>query len=177
MTITYSKLSKENFSENSLDNFIRHQEITEIWQKIGGSYVLVPNNFTEDWDTEKCREIARQIISGINSDGFAYGAFSGNEIVGYIYMSREFFGSEKQYIELQLFHISEPFRRKGIGKELFRLGCIEAKAIGAKKLYISAHPSKESQAAYRSLGCVEALEINKAIAENEPFDIQMEYTL
>ena len=44
-------------------------------------------------------------------------------------------------------------------------------------LYISAHPSKESQAAYRSLGCVEAEEINKAIAENEPFDIQMEYVL
>ena len=132
--ITYSELTNENFSENSLDNFIRHQEIREIWQKINGSYVLVPNKFTEDWDKDKLREIARQILNGVNNDGFAYGAFSGNEVVGYIYLSGEFFGRENQYIELQLFHISEPFRRKGIGKELFRLGCIAAKATGAKKL-------------------------------------------
>lgn len=49
--------------------------------------------------------------------------------------------------------------------------------IGAEKIYISSHSSKESQAAYRSLGCVDAVKINKEIAENEPFDIQMEYCL
>ncbi|MGN0643166.1 MAG: GNAT family N-acetyltransferase [Huintestinicola sp.] len=176
-TIYYSKLSNENFSVNSLDKFIRHQEVTECWRKVNGSYVLVPNEFTEDWDTEKCREIAQTVITGIGNNGFAYGAFSGNEVVGYIYLSKDLFGSEDQYIELQLFHISEPFRRKGIGKKLFKLACTEAKAIGAKKLYISAHSSKESQAAYRSLGCVEAAEVNKEISENEPFDIQMEYRL
>lgn len=65
----------------------------------------------------------------------------------------------------------------GIGRELFRLACEEAHKHGAKKLYISAHSSKESQSAYRALGCVEAEEIDPVIAENEPFDIQMEYRL
>lgn len=177
MTITYEKLTAENFGEHSLDGFIRHQEVKECWRKIDGSYVLVPIEYTEDWDREKCREIAREILSGIGKDGFAYGAFSQGEIVGYISFSNKLFGSENQYLELQLFHISEPFRRKGIGRELFRLGCIEAKANGAGKVYISAHSSKESQAAYRKLGCVEAEEINAEIAENEPFDVQMEYRL
>ena len=49
--------------------------------------------------------------------------------------------------------------------------------LGAKKLYISAHSSKESQEAYRRLGCIEAQEVNMEIAQNEPFDIQMEYQL
>ncbi|MBR0125205.1 MAG: hypothetical protein IJM03_07650 [Treponema sp.] len=57
------------------------------------------------------------------------------------------------------------------------MACKKAKEIGAKKLYISAHSSKESQAAYRRLGCTEAAEINQAIAENEPYDVQMEFVL
>lgn len=175
--IIYSKLTSENFNGSSLDEFIRHQEVRECWRRENGKLVLVPNSYVEDWDLNKRREIAETIQKGIADSGFAYGAFAENKIVGYIYLSKAFFGSSAKYIELVLFHVSEPFRQKGIGKELFKLACGEAKNIGAEKLYISAHSSKESQAAYRRLGCVEAEEINKEIAENEPFDIQMEYRL
>lgn len=175
--ITYERLSADNFDEFSLDDFIRHQEIKECWRKINGEYVLVPNEFTEDWDTAQCRNIALTVKNGIACGGIAYGAFHDGRIIGYIFISGELFGSEKQYIELKLFHVSQPFRRMGAGKELFRLACEEAKGTGAKKLYISAHSSKESQAAYRKLGCVDAAEINTKIAEDEPFDIQMEYLL
>lgn len=175
--ITYQKLTDNNFHENSLDDFIRHQEVTECWRRVDGKLELLPVCYVEDWDLEKRRSIAGDILSCINGHGFAFGAFSENRTVGYICVSDKAFGSEGQYIELTLFHVSEPFRRMGIGKELFRLACGEARQLGAKKLYISAHSSKESQAAYRSLGCVEAEEINVEIAENEPCDIQMEFCL
>ena len=29
----------------------------------------------------------------------------------------------------------------------------------------------------RKLGCIEAIEINQVIAENEPYDVQMEFVL
>ena len=45
------------------------------------------------------------------------------------------------------------------------------------KLYISAHSSKESQAAYKAIGCVHAEEINQKLAEEEPCDVQLEYVL
>ena len=176
-TIIFTKLSEENLHTDSLDEFVRHQEVKECWRKIGNEFILVPNEFVEDWDVEKCREIAQTMLDGIKENGFAYGAFFEDKLVGYIYVSKKFFGSANQYIELQLFHISELFRRKGLGKELFKLACGEAKMLGAKKLYISAHSSKESQEAYRRLGCVEAMEVNLQIAENEPYDIQMEYQL
>lgn len=175
--IIYQKLTDENFSNNSLDEFVRHQQVTECWRKVDGKLTLVPISFVEDWDISQRRKIAESILNGIGSSGFAYGAFSENMVVGYILVSRERFGSENQYIELEIFHVSEPFRRMGIGRELFRLACEEARLLGAKKLYISAHSSKESQKAYRSLGCVEAVEINREIAESEPCDIQMEYKL
>ena len=63
------------------------------------------------------------------------------------------------------------------GKRLFELGCDSARGLKAEKLYISAHSSKESQAAYKALGCVHAEEINRKLAEEEPCDVQMEYVL
>ena len=176
-TIIFTKLSEENLHADSLDGFVRHQEVKECWRKIGNEFILVPNEFVEDWNAEKCRENAQKMIDGIKENGFAYGAFCEDKLVGYIYVAKQFFGRTKQYIELQMFHISEPFRRMGLGKELFRLACGEAKMLGAKKLYISAHSSEESQAVYRSLGCMDAVEVNKDIAENEPYDVQMEYQL
>lgn len=175
--IIYRKLTDENFSRNSLDGFIRHQQVTKCWRRVDGKLVLKPISFVEEWDLSELRKMAEEILTGISGSGFAYGAFSENKVVGYALVSGDFFGSDSQYIELKQFYVSEPFRRMGIGRELFRLVCEEARRLGAEKLYISAHSSKESQKAYRSLGCVEASEINREIAENEPCDVQMEYKL
>ena len=175
--ITYAKLTKDNFSVYSLDEFIRHQEVKECWRKIHDEYVLVENAFTEDWDLEACRQTAKTILCGMDADGVAYGAFFENKVVGYIFLAGHLFGSRQQYLEVQLFHVSEPFRGKGIGRVLFEHICSEAKALGAKKLYISAHSSKESQEAYRKLGCVYATEVNRELVLKVPFDIQMEYLL
>jgi len=57
------------------------------------------------------------------------------------------------------------------------LVCKEALRLGAEKLYISSHSSKESQAAYRALGCTPAEEINVSRVAEEPFDVQLEYRL
>ena len=70
----------------------------------------------------------------------------------------------------------EEYRCQGIGRKLFSMACEEARLLGAD-MYISAHSSKESQAAYRALGCTLAEEVNEALAAAEPFDVQMEYRL
>lgn len=175
--ISYSKLTKDNFNEHSLDGFIRHQEVKECWRKENGEWTLQPIAFTEEWDSDALREKAADIVGFIGSKGFGYGAFSDEHIVGFITVSDSLFGSCKQYAELVNFQVSEPYRAHGIGRRLFELACEEARNIGVQKLYISAHSSKESQAAYHKLGCTEAEEINKEIAENEPCDVQMEYKL
>ncbi len=176
-TISYKRLTKDNFCENSLDNFIRYQEVKECWRKIAGKYRLVPHAFVEHWDQEECREQARLILQETAHSGVAYGAFCDSEVIGFCMLSGGLFGSNSQYMDLHLLYVSEPFRNRGIGRTLFRLACDAAREAGAKKLYISAHSSRESQAAYRSFGCIEAVEINQRLAENEPFDVQMEYVI
>lgn len=106
-----------------------------------------------------------------------FGAFKGTELVGYITLGKDFFGTRKQYLEVVEFEVSEPYRNQGIGKQLFQLACEAARKMNAKKLYISAHSSKESQAAYHKLGCTLAEEQNPVNVEKEPYDVQLEYSL
>lgn len=175
--ITIQRLTETNFNEHSLDDFIRHQVVTECWRNVDGEWKLLPIAFVEEWGMEKCREIASNIANNLHGDMIDYGAYEDDKLVGYITVGTKKIGSRNQYVQLVEFEISEPYRGKGIGKKLFAKACDLARESGAEKLYISAHSSKESQAAYKALGCVHAEEIISWIAEEEPCDVQLEYFL
>ena len=177
MNYQYKRLDNNNFTGNSLDDFVRHQTVTECWRKIDNDWKLVPNVYEENWPQIQCREIAEDLVYNINNDQTGFGAFDGERIIGFATVSRRIFGSAARYVQLVCFQISEEYRRQGIGRKLFSLACEEARRLGADKLYISAHSSKESQAAYRALGCTLAEEVNEELAAAEPFDVQMEYRL
>ena len=55
-----------------------------------------------------------------------------------------------------------------IGDVFFYQACEEARRLGADKLYISAHSSKESQAAYKALGCVHARRLTQNWQRKNP---------
>lgn len=178
MTIHYKKMSTENFNIHSLDHFVRHQQVSECWRNVDGQWKLVPIKFEENWSIEQRRKIAADVAFHMESDQTAIGAFDGEEVIGFITISHNIFGKTAKYVELVCFQVSEPYRGKKIGKTLFCRACEEAKRLlGADKLYISAHSSKESQAAYKAFGCVHAEEINQKLAEEEPCDVQLEYVL
>ncbi len=177
MDIRYKRLNTDNFNVNSLDGFIRHQAVHESWRKVDGQWKLVPDEFEENWSPEQCREIAEDVMIHTKADQTAFGAFLDDKIIGFVTVSHNLFGTTAKYAELVCFQVSKPFRGQGIGKQLFLLVVAEAEKLGAEKLYISAHSSKESQAAYEALGCIRAVEINEKLAACEPLDVQMEYRL
>ena len=173
----YRRLDSNNFTGNSLDGFVRHQTVTECWRKTGDGWKLVPNAYEENWSQAQCRKMAEEVANHINLDQTGFGAFDGERIIGFVTVSHRIFGTAARYVQLVCFQISEEYRHRGIGRKLFSLACEEARQLGANKLYISAHSSKESQAAYRALGCGFAEEINEELAAAEPFYVQMEYRL
>lgn len=175
--IRIERLNEDNFNSHSLDNFIRHQVVTECWRNVDGQWKLLPIAFVEEWGIDKCREEASAIAGNLCGNMIDYGAFKGEDLLGYITVGTEKMGTEKQYVQLVTFQVSEPFRGMGVGRKLFMKAVETAREYGAKKLYISAHSSKESQAAYQALGCVHAVEIIPWIAEEEPCDVQLEYSL
>ena len=177
MEIRVERLTEDNFNTHSLDNFIRHQVVTECWRNVDGNWILLPISFVEEWSLDKCREEALAIANNLNGDMIDYGAFAETDLIGYITVGTEKLGTKKQYVQLVTFQVSEAFRGMGVGRKLFEKAVTIAREYGTKKLYISAHSSKESQAAYKALGCVYAEEIIPWIAEEEPCDVQMEYVL
>ena len=175
--IHYQRLNAANFTGHSLDAFVRHQTVAESWGKTDKGWMLVPNVYEENWSLEQCRIIAGDMVRHIGLDQSGFAAFVGERIIGFATVSRRIFGAAARYVQLVCFQISEEYRRQGIGRKLFSMACEEARRLGADKLYISAHSSKESQAAYRALGCTLAEEVNEGLAAAEPFDVQMEYRL
>ncbi len=173
----YRRLDHHSFTGRSLDDFVRRQTVTACWRKINDGWQLVPNVYEENWPQAQCREIAEDVARHLDLDQSGFGAFDGERIIGFATVSHRIFGTAARYAQLVCFQISAEYRRRGVGRRLFSLACEEARRLGADKLYISAHSSKESQAAYRALGCGFAEEINEELAAAEPFDVQMEYRL
>lgn len=177
MDIQFKALDHTNFDAGSLDAFVRHQQVEACWRRVGGAWQLVPVSLVEDWSLEQCREIAADVARHMGRDQSAFGAFAQGQVVGFITVSHRLFGQSARYVELVCFQVSEPWRGQGLGRQLFRMACGAARELGAEKLYISGHSARESQAAYRALGCVHAREIEPRLAAEEPFDVQLEYVL
>ena len=78
-------LSAENFNVDSLDNYPRKQDVKKVYRKIDGEYILVDCVYTEDWDMEKRRSVAKAISS---DDYVTYLAMENDEVVGFIGLKR-----------------------------------------------------------------------------------------
>jgi len=175
--IRYEPLSADRLAPDALDDYVRYQEVQEVWRCIDSEWQLVHNPYNFDWTLERRREIVQEIRSVLLSGGKAYGAYDGDSLIGFSVLSLKPFGSRDQYAVLKLLQISANHRNLGIGRRLFAMTANAAREAGFEKLYISANCSKESQAAYRRFGCVYATEIDEVQVKAEPLDVQMEFTL
>jgi ribosomal protein S18 acetylase RimI-like enzyme len=160
-----------------LAKFNRYQEIERCWRKENGEWVLKDIAFVEQWDASKKTKVITSFMNCIKSGGSVVSAFAGDSLVAFSSIENMLFGSKHEYVNLDMLHVSFEQRRNGLGRTLFNEACVEAKRMGAAKLYISANSSEESVAFYRVLGCCEAKEINTELYKKEPFDVHMEYRL
>ena len=160
-------LSATNFCMTSLDLYNRKQDVKKVYRKTDGDYRLVKCRYTEDWDLNKKRSVAKQI----SSDKYiTYVALDNDKVVGFIGLLRKLNGP---YMILDMMQVSSEYRGNGIGRRLFEAGKDEARKNGAEALYISACSSEETIAFYRAMGSDLASDPIKEIAEQEPFDLQM----
>ena len=160
-------LSETNFCIESLDLYNRKQDVNKVYRRIDGDYKLVECKYTEDWDLNKKRSVAKQISS---DEYITYIALENYKVVGFIGLLKQMKGP---YMILDMMQVSSECRGQGIGRQLFEAGKDEARKNGAQALYISACSSEETIAFYRAMGSDLASNPIKEIAEEEPFDLQM----
>lgn len=175
--IQYRKIGQEEVSLALFAHFQRFQQVKRCWRKAEGHWVLKDIAFTEDWEEPDYQRLCAQLKRTLEKGGCLWGAFAGARLKGFASVEGSLIGSGSQYAVLAELHVSQDFRRHGLGQRLFSLAAQSARELGAQKLYISAMSAEESQAFYQSMGCREAEEYDPRHVELEPCDCQMEYPL
>lgn len=164
-------LNSGNFNTDSLQDFDRGQEVTQVYRLSGGELRLVPLSFTETWSGERKKEKAAEILS---EKYITYGAFDGDRVIGEIMLIKEL---NRGRMIVDSLHVSRGYRRRGIGRMLMNEARKEALRRGAKALYISCCSAKETIDYYMAMGCRLSDDPIPAYAEEEPCDLQMELAL
>ena len=175
--VQYRALGENEICRKLFFGFIRRQVVTKCWRREKGEWVIRDDPFIDDWSEADYRTLISCLKNTAATGGVVYGAFVDGTLKGFASVEPDFLGSGGQYLDLSSIHVSEDARGAGIGKTLFLMAKKWARKKGAKKLYISAHSAVESQAFYKNMGCVEALEYDRRHVDQEPFDCQMECVL
>lgn len=154
------------------------QYIKRAWRDVNGKRQLVDINYQDnDWPGGYEHHF-NSLRETILQDGYAVGAFDGmNRLIGFATLNHEFFGVRSNYVLLDQLFITLEHRNKGIGKKLFSIVTDKALEWKADKIYICAGSAEETVGFYFAIGCIEAIEINEKLYENDPRDFQLEYSL
>lgn len=154
------------------------QWIERAWRKVEGEYQLVTINYMEEGWPDGYEVYKSALIETINSEGVAFGVFNHEEnLIGYASLNHDFFGEYTKYVQLDSIFISKPYRGLGFGKELINRCINVARTWGADKLYACAASAEDTIAFYKSMGWVDAIEINQVLLEKDERDIQLEYII
>lgn len=175
--IMIQTLHKNDITTNLFASFVRHQIVDTCWRKTNGKWGITSDPFIDDWTEADYKYLIQCLHNTITTGGVVYGAFLEGALKGFCSVESEFFGKKHEYLDLTSIHVSEDMRGQGIGKQLFAMAAEWARLHGAKKLYLSAHSAVETQAFYKALGCVHAVEHIPQHADAEPFDCQLEFIL
>ncbi len=174
MKMEYRDIRIQELNLELFQDFNRRQVVNDCWRRDHGEWTIKPDPFIDDWSAEDYCFLINCLKNTIQTGGFVYGAFHNGKLKGFVSVEGTPFGSRGQYLDLSSLQVSEDLSRTSIGRVIIIAAKAIAKAMGAEKLYLSAHSAVETQAFYHSMGCTEAEEYDKAHTDKEPFDCQME---
>lgn len=169
--MTIEKVRHDGFLKINLDDFSRQQEITRIYVRKDKKYVLEEQPGMMDWSIDKKREVAFDLV---DSKYISYLALEEGKIIGFMSLVKELI-SERMILDL--IQVDKSFRGQGIGRILWEKAVEEACLNGARELYISACPSEETINFYRAMGADVTDNPILSIANDEPDDLQLVYSL
>ena len=158
-----------------LSEIDRYEIIEEIYRFRDGKLVL-EKEYREEIDISDASEVIEDYIQDCDGGGTFIGAFDGEKPVGLSGICGNLIGEKKDMIQLSSLWVSNKYRKKGIGRQLISVLKESAKQSGAKKLYVSSTPSKNTVDFYRGVGFDLTTPV-KELFEDEPEDIHMDMLL
>jgi N-acetylglutamate synthase-like GNAT family acetyltransferase len=154
----------------------RNEVVEQVYYFVDGSLVLRDEfHDMKGWNASELDRCVSRIYDIYDRNGILLGAFVKNRLVGVSVLDSEFIGKDK--LQLYFHHVDNNYRHRGVGGKLFRNIVIEAKELGAKSLYVSATPSKNTIGFYLHMGCRLASEVHTKLFELESKDIHLDFLL
>ncbi|RQO69100.1 N-acetyltransferase [Pedobacter sp. KBW01] len=171
--ITYSPLSLEEL--NKIAEIDRSENISEVYiYKKGQLLTEQVNETVTAFEPAELAAIIEKQKHLKQGDGEVVGAFINHTLVGVASIENRKRGLRCEYCKMDILYVSNAWRGKKIGQHLVE----EIKKVGrnyqAKKLYISATPTKASVDFYLKSGACLTKEIDQELFDLEPLDIHLE---
>ncbi len=171
--ITRRKLLREEITQ--VWNIDRSEVVDNIYHLENGTLVLRRQHFdVRGWPPGEAEKYTPILLDCFDRGGWFHGAFDDAELVGAAVLESKRIGERKDQLQLKFLHVSNSYRNRGLGTELFELARATAREKGAGRLYISATPSENTINFYLRLGCAVAREPDPELVELEPEDIHLE---
>jgi len=159
-------------------NIDRREIVEEIYCLEDGQLTL-KNEFhnIKGWNASELEKCIEHLCDIYDRHGTLLGAFDGNKLIAVTALESEFIGKTRDQLQLYFLHVDTHYRRMGLGEKLLNKAMEKEEKLGAKKLYISATPSKNTIDFYMHMGCKLASEVNPKLYKLEPRDIHLQLTL
>lgn len=156
----------------------RGETIDGIYRHEDGRLVLEPEDFEmKGWPPGEGEIYTPQLEACFDRGGAFRGAFEGDQLAGVVIMDARFIGRDGDQLQMTFLHVDRSWRGTGLGRRLFEEGVRIARARGARRVYVSATPSRNSIGFYEHMGCTVTDDVDPGLFELEPLDIHMEYSI
>ncbi len=156
----------------------RAEVIDRIYHHEGGALVLRPERYDmRGWPPGEPERDQVILLDCHDQGGTFYGAFEDETLVGAAVLESRFIGRQRDQLQLKFLHVGRAHRRTGLGRTLFERAVARARALGARRLYVSATPSENTVHFYLRRGCRVTDDVDAALFELEPDDIHLEYEI
>jgi len=153
----------------------RSEIVEEVYYFRDGQLILKDAFYDiKGWDPSELGENIKHLYNIYDRNGTLFGAFDGARLIAVSALESEFIGRKKDQLQLYFHHVDSHYRHEGVGGTLLIQVMKKAKKLGAKKLYISATPSRNTIDFYMHMGCRLASELNPELYRLEPEDIHLE---
>jgi predicted N-acetyltransferase YhbS len=153
----------------------RSEVIDNIYYFENGTLVLRQEHYDmPGWPPGEAEKYTPILVECFDRGGWFYGLFDDESLIGVAVLAREFIGKKQDQLQLKFLHVSNAYRKRGLGKRLYELAKVKARELGAKQMYISATPSENTVKFYQRRGCRMAQEPDPELFKLEPEDIHLE---
>ncbi|EUJ24541.1 GNAT family acetyltransferase [Listeria grandensis FSL F6-0971] len=150
----------------------RKELVDEVYYIRNHELRLVKEYYDIDgWLESELALYTQRLESIFDRDGIIIGAFEKDHIVGLV--SLESYLINGRTMKLDMLYVSHDYRHKGLGRRLVDIISQEANELGAKELYISATPVRNTVDFYLRLGAELANPPDIYLFELEPLDIHL----